>query len=318
MTHTKTHIFSAPSQKGLTLIETMSVCAIVGILSLLSIGGYTHYQKKTALSKLTQVSEVIKNRQQQFYLDARAYASNISVTGLNLENYMKEQGYTCIHTDYASTCSDKDFTLYITAITADAGTEEVAKLTLPNTQGLSLASFSLDSYQLSLGSFYTANPSYSFVKVAANNNKASETGIINSNKDKDGKDDTPPSTPTEPATEPATPVTPPSTTSPSEPASPSTPSTPVTTPSEESPSESPETEEPSVSSSIAMKTGRSFVLVAIANPSGRFGDLKSWIALDEKSKGLSVFAPQGDNPFAVAKTGKGPSDWDSTKKLSDL
>ena len=68
--------------KGFSLIELMIAIAIIGVLLRLALPGYQKYVARTNRTEATQFLVDLANRQQQYLMDARQYAT--SLTALNI------------------------------------------------------------------------------------------------------------------------------------------------------------------------------------------------------------------------------------------
>jgi type IV pilus assembly protein PilE len=69
---------------GFTLIELLVACAVVGVLATAAFSTYQNQVRKATRSAAEQFMLTIADRQTQYLLDARAYASAIGAGGLNL------------------------------------------------------------------------------------------------------------------------------------------------------------------------------------------------------------------------------------------
>lgn len=67
---------------GFTLIELMITVAIVGILSAIAYPSYTSHLKKSNRAAAEAHLMDIAQRQQQYFMDNRAYASGVSALGI--------------------------------------------------------------------------------------------------------------------------------------------------------------------------------------------------------------------------------------------
>lgn len=68
--------------EGFTLTEVMVVVAIVGILTLIAIPSYTQYSTKAKRSAAESFIMSVANRQEQYILDARQYASSLAALNM--------------------------------------------------------------------------------------------------------------------------------------------------------------------------------------------------------------------------------------------
>jgi type IV pilus assembly protein PilE len=64
--------------KGFTLIELMVAVAIIAILSAVAIPSYQEYIIKSNRAAAQAFMLDLENREKQYFLDARAYTSNVS------------------------------------------------------------------------------------------------------------------------------------------------------------------------------------------------------------------------------------------------
>ena len=70
------------SKSGFTLIELMIVVAIVGILAVIAYPSYSRYITKSNRSVAESFMLTVANKQEQYMLDARQYASALSTLKL--------------------------------------------------------------------------------------------------------------------------------------------------------------------------------------------------------------------------------------------
>src|SRR5688500_4244667 len=95
------------AQRGWSLIEMLVAMAIVGILAAIALVSYRHYTLRTNRSQAQQLMQAIMDRQQQYALDAREFASAIGPSGLNFGS----SGWSC-----SATCTN-DY--YVVGVSAD-------------------------------------------------------------------------------------------------------------------------------------------------------------------------------------------------------
>ncbi|MCG9711318.1 type IV pilin protein [Shewanella insulae] len=78
---------------GFTLIEAMITVAIVGILAAIAYPSYIDYIAKSARSEGVAAVMRVANLQEQYYLDNRAYATDMTKLGLGTNPFVTENGH---------------------------------------------------------------------------------------------------------------------------------------------------------------------------------------------------------------------------------
>ncbi|RTR39092.1 type IV pilin protein [Shewanella canadensis] len=115
--------------KGFTLIEVMITVAIVGILAAIAYPSYIDYVIKSGRSEGVAAVLRVANLQEQYYMDNRAYATDMTKLGLGATAYKSEHGY------YEVTSSGtSSFTITAKAIGTQASRDSTCKtITLTDT-----------------------------------------------------------------------------------------------------------------------------------------------------------------------------------------
>jgi type IV pilus assembly protein PilE len=79
--------------KGFTLIELMVTVAIVGILAAIAYPSYIDYIIKSGRSEGVAAVMRVANLQEQYYLDNRAFATDMTKLGLVASPFITEHGH---------------------------------------------------------------------------------------------------------------------------------------------------------------------------------------------------------------------------------
>ena len=95
--------------KGFTLIEVMIVVAIIGILASIAYPSYVDYITKSGRSEGVAAVMRVANLQEQYYLDNRAYATDMAKLGL-ANPFVTEHGHYSV-----ASAGTSSFTITATA-----------------------------------------------------------------------------------------------------------------------------------------------------------------------------------------------------------
>lgn len=79
--------------KGFTLIEVMIAVVIIGILASIAYPSYVQYVAKSARSEGLAAVMRVANLQEQYYLDNRAYTTDMTKLGLSASPFITEHGH---------------------------------------------------------------------------------------------------------------------------------------------------------------------------------------------------------------------------------
>uniref|UniRef100_Q0HS90 Methylation site containing protein n=1 Tax=Shewanella sp. (strain MR-7) TaxID=60481 RepID=Q0HS90_SHESR len=110
-------------QKGFTLIEVMITVVIIGILASIAYPSYTNYITRSARSEGVAAVMRVANLQEQYYLDNRAYATDMTKLGLSANPFVTEHG----HYSLASAVSSGTLTITATALGVQYSRDSVCK-----------------------------------------------------------------------------------------------------------------------------------------------------------------------------------------------
>jgi type IV pilus assembly protein PilE len=114
------------NQKGFTLIEVM-ITVIVGILAAIAYPNYTQFVAKGARADGLAGLMNVSNRQEQYYLDHRSFATDMTKLGLSTDPWIVDNTYYEIDT----TLSVDGYTVTATAVGVQATRDAVcAAITL--------------------------------------------------------------------------------------------------------------------------------------------------------------------------------------------
>jgi type IV pilus assembly protein PilE len=115
------------NQKGFTLIEVMITVVIVGVLAAIAYPNYTQFVTKGARADGLAGVMHVANLQEQYYLDQRSFATDMTKLGLSADPWIVENTYYEIDT----TLSGDGYTVTATAVGVQATRDAVcATITL--------------------------------------------------------------------------------------------------------------------------------------------------------------------------------------------
>jgi len=123
------------AQNGFTLIELMITVAIIGILSAIAYPSYTQYIVRSNRSAAEGFMLTVAGKQEQYILDARMYATSMTVLGITSVPSEVSQNYTVtVSANNAATPPSYTVTATPTGSQATRDTK-CASLTLDQTGG---------------------------------------------------------------------------------------------------------------------------------------------------------------------------------------
>lgn len=109
------------NSKGFTLIELMITVAIVGILAAIAYPSYIDYVIKSGRSEGVAAVMKVANLQEQYYLDNRAYTTDLTKLGLD-SPFVTEHGHYSV-----ASAGINSFTITATAKGAQASRDSTCK-----------------------------------------------------------------------------------------------------------------------------------------------------------------------------------------------
>jgi type IV pilus assembly protein PilE len=96
------------TQRGFTLIELMIAMIVVAILAAVALPAYRDYLMRSNRSSAEQIMLSISDREERYYLDARAYTDVLGTAGLNVT----KDSWTCTNAQ-ATGCSNTFYTVTV-------------------------------------------------------------------------------------------------------------------------------------------------------------------------------------------------------------
>lgn len=110
---------------GFTLVELMIVVAIIGILASVAYPSYVDFVAKSNRSEGQRELLRIANLQEQYFIDQRTYAADMTKLGLNADPFITDGGNYTI--DAVVTASGTSYTLTANATTTQASNDASCK-----------------------------------------------------------------------------------------------------------------------------------------------------------------------------------------------
>ena len=120
MNNSNTNLRGVSQQKGVTLLELMVVVVIIGIIAAIAYPSYTQFIVKSKRAASTSVLLQVADRQQQFFMDNKQYATKLSTLGFAADDYMINDDGTMV----SASDSRRTYKITLTGATATAFTVE--------------------------------------------------------------------------------------------------------------------------------------------------------------------------------------------------
>lgn len=105
---------SPSRQKGVTLLELMIVVAIVAIIAAFAYPSYTQFVIRAKRTAATSMLLQIADRQQQFFMDNKQYAANLTRLGYAANTVMVDEEAAVV----ADGSTDRIYNISVSASTA--------------------------------------------------------------------------------------------------------------------------------------------------------------------------------------------------------
>lgn len=117
------------ANKGFTLVELMVAVAIIGILASIVVPSYQDYLRKGRRAAAQSVLMDVAQKQQQYLLDSRSYASDLSTLNISVPSDVSQ--YYAI----SLTAGDSAPPTFTATATPNSGTDQASDptLTIDNT-----------------------------------------------------------------------------------------------------------------------------------------------------------------------------------------
>ena len=120
MNNSNTDFRGVSQQKGVTLLELMVVVVIIGIIAAIAYPSYTQFIVKSKRVASTSVLLQVADRQQQFFMDNKQYATKLSTLGFAADEYMINDDGTMV----SASDSRRTYKITLSGATATAFTVE--------------------------------------------------------------------------------------------------------------------------------------------------------------------------------------------------
>ena len=134
-------VLTAPNrQKGVTLIELMIVVVIVAIISAFAYPSYTQFIVRAKRTAATSMLLQVADRQQQFFMDNKQYAANLTRLGLGADTVMIDEDAAVV----AAGDADRIYNVSVSAVTATSYTLTAAPQLVQASKDTACGSLTLD------------------------------------------------------------------------------------------------------------------------------------------------------------------------------
>lgn len=127
--------------RGFTLVEVMIVLVVIAVLLMVALPGYQQQLLKTRRSVALSTLETLRTRQEQFFVNNRRYATDLTALGYASSPFAIDEGGEAVDTTSAGRiytvsitgASTSAFTLRAAAQLGQAGDSNCLTLTLAHT-----------------------------------------------------------------------------------------------------------------------------------------------------------------------------------------